>query len=198
MQKCIGSLLNDTSNHANWRIPGNTEGTASLDEAELSDSFCIVQEKTWIPETVGTFCLPFKQSLSRSIGAGRSELPVTRPDSSNKKNKTSHCDAETFQSFSGIKHFTLISSTLPQVCQMQGVSYLASLWHLSKKQVTRSNDHYFRLRGCFFVHSSSILTLLSLNWQFILYVSQVLRQPWWNNTRPADSLWVSSPSPMSL
>lgn len=192
MQKCIGVLLNVASSHAKWRIPRNSESTASPDEADLFDSFCIVQEKTWSPETAVTFCLPFKQSLLRYTGVGRSDLPGTRPDNNNKENKTSHCDTEMFQSSSRIKHFNLILSTVLQVCQMQGVSYLASPC-LSKKQVTRSSDHYFGLWGCFFVHSSSILTLASLNWQFILYVSQVLRQPWWNNTRPADSLRVSSP-----
>lgn len=191
-------LLNVASNHANWRIPGDSEGTATPDEADLSNSFCIVQEKAWNPETAGTFCLPFKQSLLGSVGVGRSDLPVTRPgNNKNEKNKTSHCDAETFQSPLRIKHFNLISSTLPQVCQMQGVSYLASPC-LSKKQVTGSGDHYFGLRGCFFVHSSSVLTLLSLNWQFILYVSHVFREPWWNNTWPADSQWISSPQLPSM
>lgn len=44
-QKCIGTLLNVIANHVNQRIPGNSEGIAFTDEAGLSDSFCIVQEK---------------------------------------------------------------------------------------------------------------------------------------------------------
>lgn len=93
----------------------------------FSDSFCIVQEKAWNPEPGGMVCLPFKQSLLRSIGAGRSDWEMTRPDNNNKKNETSHSDAGTFQS--PLRSNTSTSFPLPSLRCVRG-RQSSSTWHL--------------------------------------------------------------------
>lgn len=57
----------------------------------------------------------------------------------------------------GVKH-NLVSSSFPQVCQMQAVLFYLVAPCLSKQQVTGGGDHPSGPRGCLFVHSSSVLT----------------------------------------
>lgn len=96
-------------------------------KAGLSDYFCIVQEKAWNPEPAGMFCLLFKQSLLRSIWVGRSDWQTTRPDNNNKKNKTSHCVAGTFQS--PLSSNTSTSFPLPSPRSVR-CRQSSSTWHL--------------------------------------------------------------------
>lgn len=135
-QKCIGTLLNVIATHVNQRIPGNSEGIAFTDEVGLSDSFYIVQEKAWNPEPAGGICLPFKQSLLRSVGAGRSDWQMTRPDNNKKKNKISHYDAGTFQSplRSNTSASFPLSSPWSVRCRQSSSTWHLSVWTTSRLQ----------------------------------------------------------------